>query len=161
MKINSKAILIVAAFILSACVGQGGIGAGGNGAGGSVNPPNSVAYFQQDIGDRVLFPVNQHTLTSQAMVILDQQAAWLITNADFSVIIEGHADERGTSAYNLALSSRRANSVVEYLVSRGVAPDRLRALPLGKERPIAICSDETCYNQNRRAVTVVVASGLS
>ena len=165
MKLHSKAILIIGALILSACAGPGRFGAGANGsdvAAGSASDPTSVAYFQQTIGDRVLFPVDQHTLTPEAIATLDQQAKWLMDNPEFMAVIEGHADEQGTSAYNLALSGRRANSVIEYLVSQGVSPARLKALPLGKERPIALCSDESCYSQNRRAVTVITAgAGMS
>ncbi len=166
MKLNSKAILIAAAVFLSACTNNGGFGAGGTGAGGAggtgdVSDPTTVAYFQQSIGDRVLFLVDQHTLTTEATKILNEQAVWLMNNGEFSAVVEGHADEQGTSAYNLALSGRRANSAIEYLVSRGVSPARLKSLPLGKERPIAICSEEACYSQNRRAVTVVAAAGLS
>jgi len=165
MRLNSKAILMVAALFLSACAGNGGFGGGfrgdGAGAAGPASDPNSTAYFQQTIGDRVLFPVDQHTLSPQATALLDMQASWLLTNTEFSAVIEGHADEQGTGAYNLALSGRRANSVIEYLVSRGVSPARLKALPLGKERPIAICSEESCYSQNRRAVTVLSAGGVS
>ncbi len=165
MKINSKAILMVAVLLLSACTNPGrfggGTGAGGVNGAGEVNDPTSVAYFQQSIGDRVLFSVDQHTLTPEATALLNQQAIWLMDNTEFNAVIEGHADEQGTTAYNLALSGRRANSVIEYLVSRGVASSRLQSLPLGKERPIAICSEESCYSQNRRAVTVVAAGGLS
>ncbi len=164
MIINSKIILLASALLLSACAGTdrfGGTDANGANGAGDAADPNSMAYFQQTIGDRVLFPVNQHTLTPEASIVLDQQATWLMNNAEFNAVIEGHADEQGTSAYNLALSGRRANSVIEYLVSRGVAAGRLQALPLGKERPIAICSEESCYNQNRRAVSVIAAGGLS
>ena len=165
MKINSKAILLVAALLLSACTNPGrfGSGAGADGANGAgdVSDPTTVAYFQQSIGDRVLFAVDQHTLSPEATLLLNQQAIWLMENTEFVAVIEGHADEQGTSAYNLALSGRRANSVIEYLVSRGVSSARLQSLPLGKERPIAICSEESCYTQNRRAVTVVAAGGLS
>ncbi len=168
MALHSKAILILAGFILAACANPDRFGAGGTGGAGagaiqpgSVSDPRSPAYFQEAIGDRVLFAVDQHTLTPEAIATLDQQAKWLMDNPEFNAIIEGHADEQGTSAYNLALSGRRANSVIEYLVSRGVSPARLKALPLGKERPIALCSDEACYAQNRRAVTVLVAGGIS
>jgi len=165
MKINSKAILLVAALLLSACTNPGrfggGAGVGGANGAGDVNDPTTVAYFQQSIGDRVLFAVDQHTLTPEATSLLNQQAIWLMDNTEFVAVIEGHADEQGTSAYNLALSGRRANSVIEYLVSRGVSSARLQPLPLGKERPVAICSQESCYTQNRRAVTVVAAGGLS
>ncbi len=166
MKLNSKTIVMAAAIMLSACTNGGGFGGGGfrgggGGTTGAASDPTSAGYFQQAIGDRVLFAVDQHTLTPESSALLDLQANWLLTNVEFGAVIEGHADEQGTSAYNLALSGRRANSVIEYLVSRGVSPVRLQPLPLGKERPIAICSEETCYNQNRRAVTVVAAGGLS
>lgn len=162
MKLHSKALLILAAVILSACTNPGrfGGGAGGPGGAGSSADPASPAYFQEAIGDRVLFAVDQHTLSPEAMAILDQQADWLNANPEYTAIIEGHADEQGTSAYNLALSGRRANSVIEYLVSRGVDPARLKPLPLGKERPVALCSQEACYAQNRRAVTVLTAGGI-
>ena len=86
---------------------------------------------------------------------LDGQAGWLQTNNDYLAIIEGHADEQGTREYNLALGARRANAVREYLISKGVASGRIRTVSYGKERPIAVCSDESCYSQNRRAVTVI------
>ncbi|MCL4158778.1 UNVERIFIED_CONTAM: hypothetical protein GTU68_049454, partial [Idotea baltica] len=91
---------------------------------------------------------------------LNAQANWLTTNADYSAVIEGHADEKGTREYNLALGARRANAVREYLVSRGVAGNRLKTVTYGKERPIEICSEESCYARNRRAVTVL-AGGLT
>lgn len=166
MKLYSKAILLVAALVISACTNPGRFGAGGPGgvdsaSAGSVNDPTSPAYFQETIGDRVLFSVDQHTLTPEANSVLEQQAVWLLANTDYTAVIEGHADEQGTTAYNVALSARRANSVIEYLVGRGVASSRLRPLPLGKARPIAICSEESCYAQNRRSVTVLAAGGIS
>jgi peptidoglycan-associated lipoprotein len=122
-------------------------------------PPDSPAYFEQRVGDRVLFAVDQHTLTTEAQQVLNGQAQWLMSNPDYAAVIEGHADEQGTREYNLALSNRRANSVQEYLISRGVAGARLRSVGYGKERPVAICSDESCYAQNRRAVTVLQGGG--
>jgi peptidoglycan-associated lipoprotein len=88
---------------------------------------------------------------------LDGQADWMLRNTEYSAIIEGHADEQGTREYNLALGARRAASVQQYLVSRGVASSRLRTVSYGKERPLEICSAESCYEQNRRAVTVLSA----
>ena len=85
------------------------------------------------------------------------RAQWLLTNGAYSALIEGHADEQGTQAYNLALGARRASTVQNYLISKGVAPNRLKTISYGKERPIEICSDEACYMQNRRAVTVITA----
>lgn len=159
------ALLLVAALALSACTnpdrfGRGGAGgAGGIDASGlgSASDPTSVAYFNQTIGDRVLFAVDQSTLSAEAQTVLAGQANWLNQNPGYSAIIEGHADEQGTREYNLALGERRANAVREFLISRGVAGNRLRTISYGKERPIEICSNEACYAQNRRAVTVLAA----
>ena len=166
----SKIVVVLGCMVLAGCTGggfgnfgggAGGLGANGSGADGAASDPTSAAYFEQTIGDRILFDVDQSTLTAEATSILDGQATWLMTNGEFIATIEGHADEQGTREYNLALSARRANAVQEYLITRGVSPARLRVLPFGKERPLAICSDESCYSQNRRAVTVIAAGGLS
>ena len=156
-------LLTVTALALAACSSSSpdrfGDGSGGTGVGGSVNDPTSTAYFQATVGDRVLFEVDQSTLTATATEILEGQARWLLTNTDYSVVVEGHADEQGTREYNLGLGARRANAVQEYLVSRGVSPARVRTVSYGKERPIEICSAEACYAKNRRAVTVVALGG--
>ncbi|MEM1273059.1 MAG: peptidoglycan-associated lipoprotein Pal [Pseudomonadota bacterium] len=155
-----KLALLAAVLGLSACT-QGGFGIGGgagatNTAGiGGVSDPTSVAYFNQTVGDRVLFEVNIHTLSDQARLILDAQAEWLANNPEYVAVIEGHADEQGTQEYNFRLGERRATSVSQYLASRGVAPGRLRTVSFGKERPLEICSNEACYAQNRRSVTVL------
>ena len=125
------------------------------------NDPNSPLFFNQTIGDRVLFAVDTSTLTDQGKSILDGQARWLLTNSDYLAIIEGHADEQGTREYNIGLGFRRANAVREYLVSKGVPSNRLRVTSYGKERPIQVCSEESCYAQNRRAVTVISIASLS
>lgn len=168
MKLLTKSILVVAALTMAACsnpdrFAAGGAGAGADAAGmaGSVSDPTSPAYFQQTVGDRVWFAVDQSNLSDSATATLDAQAEWLLRNTEYSAVIEGHADEQGTREYNLALGARRANAVQEYLVSRGVSPARLRTVSYGKERPIAVCSDESCYSQNRRAVTVVTAGAGS
>jgi len=122
---------------------------------------NSSEFFVASVGDRVLFPVDQSTLNDEARSILDAQAAWMTQNAEFKARIEGHADEQGTREYNLGLGARRASAVQAYLVSRGVADNRLSTITYGKERPIEICSTEACWSQNRRAVTVVNADGTS
>ena len=148
--------------------GGGGGGAdGGANAGAGANAgvtapaqdPNSPVFFSQTIGDRVLFQVDQSTITPAGQQTLIGQAGWLNQNADFQAIIEGHADEQGTREYNIALGNRRANAVREFLVSQGVASSRLRVISYGKERPIEVCASEACYSQNRRAVTVIAASG--
>ncbi|MFQ5437417.1 MAG: peptidoglycan-associated lipoprotein Pal [Paracoccaceae bacterium] len=114
-------------------------------------------YFNATVGDRVLFAVDQSKLSPEAAAILDGQAEWLLKNNGFSVLIEGHADEQGTREYNLALGARRASAVQAYLVSKGVPDARISTVTYGKERPIEICSNESCWSRNRRAVTVVSA----
>tara|TARA_B100000787_G_scaffold106625_1_gene79120 strand:- start:25 stop:528 length:504 start_codon:yes stop_codon:yes gene_type:complete len=121
------------------------------------NDPKSRAYFEKTIGDRVFFDVDQYTLNASAKMALDIQAKWLMDNSAYVIIVEGHADEQGTREYNLALGFRRAQSVQEYLVARGISGLRLKTRSYGKERPIEICSVERCYAKNRRAVTLLTA----
>ena len=160
-RFRASALLLTAALALSACA-QGGLNGNdaalnaGAGAGG-VSDPTSIAFFNQSVGDRVLFEVDQSTLTVEAQSILSAQAQWLMTNTEYRALIEGHADEQGTREYNLALGARRAAAVRDYLVSQGVSESRLSTISYGKERPIEICSAESCYRQNRRAVTVLSA----
>ncbi|MDP5218709.1 peptidoglycan-associated lipoprotein Pal [Ruegeria sp. 2205SS24-7] len=167
MKVSSKLAALGLVLAVAACTNNSpfaaGGGAGGAGANGSVVPgspsdPRSPAYFQQAVGDRVLFPVNESTLTDAAKTTLQAQADWLLQNTDYAARIEGHADEQGTREYNLALGARRANAAREFLISRGVAGNRITTVSYGKERPIEICSQEACYAKNRRAVTVLVAN---
>jgi peptidoglycan-associated lipoprotein len=112
-----------------------------------------------NVGDRVFFETNRSDLTSAARATLQRQAAWLKLYPALSVAMEGHADERGTRDFNLALGARRANAAKSYLVSLGVDPSRVRTISYGKERPVALCSNESCWNQNRRAVSVVSGAG--
>ncbi len=174
MSLMPKALLLIATLALAACnnpdrYGAGGAGAGGaggtGGAGGFIDTnglgdpsdPRSIAYFNQSVGDRVLFAVDQSTLSGEARGTLAGQAQWLNTNPGYAAIIEGHADEQGTREYNLALGARRAAAVQDYLISQGVAANRMRTISYGKERPLEVCSEEACYNKNRRAVTVLSA----
>ncbi len=159
-----KAILVVAALGLGACTNPGNLAGNGSGTGtGAVtaidpaSDPHSPAYFSQTIGDRVLFAVDEHTLTPEGRATLTAQAGWLQANPEYAAIIEGHADELGTQAHNLSLSERRANSVREFLASQGIANSRMQVLGYGKLRPIEVCSAEACYAKNRRAVTVISA----
>ncbi|MGR3501726.1 peptidoglycan-associated lipoprotein Pal [Pseudaestuariivita sp.] len=167
------ALLIGGLVALQACASADRFGGGSGGASGedlapaALEPleparpaPNSPEYFAQTIGDRVLFEVDQATLTASGRSTLDGQARWLTENGVFQAVIEGHADEQGTREYNLALGARRANAVKEYLVSQGIPESRLRVVSYGKERPIEICSDEACYAKNRRAVTII-SGGLT
>lgn len=169
MSILRKFLMIGTLLALGACTNATGFGGGGGGPGGvagtggagfiagTASDPSSPAFFQQTVGDRVLFVVDQSTLSDEARLTLQAQAEWMLSNPAFNVIIEGHADERGTREYNLALGARRANAAREFLVSRGVAGNRLRTVSYGKERPIALCSNESCFARNRRAVTVLSA----
>ena len=117
----------------------------------------SEKYFIEKIGDRILFEVDNSGLTALAKTTLNSQADWLLINAEYQVLIEGHADEQGTRDYNLALGARRAQIVKEYLISRGVDPNNISIVTYGKERPLENCSAEVCWSQNRRAVTIVNA----
>jgi len=154
-------LVAVALFGLPACDSAGSMG--GFGKNGSIMQssldPAGVAYFNQEIGDTVVFLVDQSSLTPVATDLLNKQAEWLLNNPNKSVTIEGHADETGTREYNLALGARRAASVQNYLVSRGLTDARISTVTFGKERPLAICSDEKCWSKNRRSVTLV-AGGL-
>ena len=128
-------------------------GLGSSDVGVSALDPTSIGYFNQTVGNKVLFAVDQSTLSPEARQVLQGQAAWLTSNPSFSAVIEGHADEQGTREYNLALGARRANAVRDFLVSQGVATNRMETLTFGKERPLEICSSEACYAANRRALT--------
>jgi len=122
-------------------------------------PGGATPGTQQDlvvnVGDRVFFGTNRSDIASAARATLQRQAAWLKLYPALSVTVEGHADERGTRDFNLALGARRANAAKSYLVSLGVDPARVRTISYGKERPVALCSNESCWSQNRRAVTVI------
>ena len=122
---------------------------------GDISDPGSIAFFKNNVGDRVLFSIDQSDIDQSAKDILLAQVDWLQVNSEYKIIIEGHADERGTREYNLALGARRANSAREFLVSRGIESSRVQTVSFGKERPVELCSKEKCYIENRRAVSVV------
>jgi peptidoglycan-associated lipoprotein len=130
-------------------------GAGSGGGYGATSGPGSVQEFNQTIGDRVFFTTDQTDLSPTAQATLDKQAAWLNQYNKYSFTIEGHADERGTREYNFALGSQRAQAVRDYLAAKGVSASRMRTISYGKERPVAVCDDISCWSQNRRAVTVL------
>ncbi|MGO4704969.1 peptidoglycan-associated lipoprotein Pal [Microvirga sp. 2MCAF38] len=129
-------------------------GAGGFGAGGA-GTPGSAQDFIVNVGDRVFFETDATDLTPTAVATLDKQAQWLNRYANYGFVVEGHADERGTREYNFSLSARRAQTVHDYLVSRGIQASRIRTVSYGKERPVAVCNDISCWSQNRRSVTVL------
>jgi peptidoglycan-associated lipoprotein len=150
------AAAIAAALSIAACANKTTndlAGAGLNSA-----TPGSQQDFVVNVGDRVFFDTDSTDLSPQARTTLDKQAQWLSQYNRYSFTIEGHADERGTREYNIALGARRAQTVREYLVSRGIEAQRMRSISYGKERPVAVCNDISCWSQNRRAVTVLNAS---
>ena len=147
--------VLVFAVLLAACSRQQmppkEYGVGGEGP----IAPGTSRDFAVNVGDVVRFEVDSSDLTSQGQNILQDQARWLNQYPQYTVTIEGHADERGTREYNIALGARRATSVRTYLASHGVMASRIRTISYGKERPIAVCDDISCWSQNRRAQTVL------
>ncbi len=161
MDLRKTGLMLAAFMALGACEGNnifGGSG-GADQTPGGVIEESSLEYFAATIGDRVLFPVNEATLTAEAKAVLDAQVAWLNQYPERTIVIEGHADEQGTREYNLALGARRAAAVRNYMVAAGLLETRLSIISYGKERPLEVCSTETCWSKNRRAVTVV-AGGI-
>ncbi len=141
--------------------GAGGYGAGqggdgyGRGGGRGAGVPGSPEDFAQNVGDRVFFESDSTDLTPKSQATLDRQVAWLQRFNRGPFTVEGHADERGTREYNFALGARRAENTKQYLVARGIPASRIRTISYGKERPVAVCNDISCWSQNRRAVTVI------
>ena len=121
------------------------------------------AGTQQDlvvnVGDRIFFGYDKFTVLPEQAATLNKQAAWMKANPSVTVTVEGHCDERGTREYNLARGERRANSVKDYLVAAGVNPERIKTISYGKERPVALGSNEAAWKQNRRGVTKVAGAG--
>jgi peptidoglycan-associated lipoprotein len=127
-------------------------------AGAGSAAPGSQQDFVVNVGDRVFFESDSTELTPQSIATLEKQAQWLQVYNQYTFTIEGHADERGTREYNIALGARRAQTVRDYLTSRGVTAQRMHTISYGKERPVAVCNDISCWSQNRRAVTVLNTS---
>jgi peptidoglycan-associated lipoprotein len=117
--------------------------------------PGTSRDFAVNVGDLVYFSSDSSDLTPEAQATLQKQSQWLRQYPQFTITIEGHADERGTREYNIALGARRATSVRNFLAQNGVAPNRIRTISYGKERPVAVCNDISCWSQNRRAQTVL------
>ena len=116
--------------------------------------PGSAEDFRVNVGDRVFFAYDKFDLSADARRTLERQAAWLKQYASVRLTVEGHADERGTREYNLALGERRANAAKDYLVALGVPAARLTTVSYGKERPAVLGSNEAAWSQNRRSVSV-------
>ena len=139
---------------LTACSKKNTDLAAGTGPGAAA-VPGSEQDFTVNVGDRVFFAEDQSTLSAEAQETLRRQAQWLQKYPSVMVQVEGHADERGTREYNIALSARRATAAREFLIAQGVSARRISSIAYGKERPAALCDAEQCWSQNRRAVTVI------
>ena len=157
------AALIAVALSLSACASQGprpdaalanvpGANGGVGGAGGPVSP-GTLRDFSVNVGTTVYFTTDSTDLTPEATQTLRNQARWLAQYPQYTITLEGHADERGTREYNIALGARRATTVRQFLTSQGINPARMRTISYGKEKPVAVCNDISCWSQNRRSET--------
>ena len=149
------AAALIAGLAVSACANKP---ANDSLASAGVATPGSQQDFVVNVGDRVFFETDSSELTPQSRSTLDKQAQWLQQYGSYAFTIEGHADERGTREYNIALGARRAQTVRDYLAARGIQASRMRTISYGKERPVAVCNDISCWSQNRRAVTVLGAT---
>ncbi|MEP9397845.1 peptidoglycan-associated lipoprotein Pal [Mesorhizobium sp. KR2-14] len=158
---NPVTIALMASLALAGCASKktpnsaADLGLGGAGAA----TPGSAQDFTVNVGDRIFFDTDSTSIRADAQGILSRQAQWLNKYGNYAIVVEGHADERGTREYNLALGARRAAAARDYLVSRGVAANRIRTITYGKERPVAVCDDISCWSQNRRAVTTLGGAG--
>ena len=131
------------------------LGLGGAGAA----TPGSAQDFTVNVGDRIFFDTDSSAIRADAQSTLSKQAQWLNKYGQYRITVEGHADERGTREYNIALGARRAAATRDFLIGQGVAGNRMKTISYGKERPVAVCDDISCWSQNRRAVTVLNGAG--
>ena len=157
-KIYKNTLLILAAcLVLSACATKKEVATDaiqGQMQSDVYTGTDSVEYLADGVPDRVFFATNESVLTTASRETLRSQAAWLRKNSSINVVLEGHADERGTREYNLALGERRANSAKDYLMTYGISSDRISVLSYGKERPVDAGSNPLAWSKNRRSVTV-------
>ena len=144
--------VMVAVLTIAAC---GSFRTGDEAPPATTIPPGSAQDFYVNVGDRVFFNDNVADLTTTSNETLSRQAAWLIRFANYTVTIEGHSDEKGDKAKNMALGNRRAQAVRNYLVDKGVPAQRVKFVSYGRERRVSTCNDLSCWAQNRRAVTVL------
>ncbi|MCC7425563.1 MAG: peptidoglycan-associated lipoprotein Pal [Alphaproteobacteria bacterium] len=150
-----KVLSLFAALVLVAGCESTSPTAGGAGAGAGGPRPGSQEDLVVNVGDRIFFDYDRSVVRPDQRPTLERQAAWLKQHTGVALMVEGHADERGTREYNLALGQRRANAVRNFLVANGIAPARLQTISYGKDRPACTESNEGCWSQNRRGVSVV------
>ncbi len=164
MATNPAMVAFAVALALAGCANKKNLpnsaGELGLGAGAGAATPGSAQDFTVNVGDRIFFDTDSSSIRADAAQTLDRQAQWLARYPNYAITVEGHADERGTREYNLALGARRAAATRDYLASRGVPAQRLKTISYGKERPVAVCDDISCWSQNRRAVTVLGGAGM-
>tara|TARA_B100001996_G_scaffold350428_1_gene309800 strand:+ start:222 stop:698 length:477 start_codon:yes stop_codon:yes gene_type:complete len=153
MNLKRLLIVVIASVALTACAAQKKTGMM---AGDVYTGSDTVEYLATGVKDRVFFATNKSTLTTASRDTLRKQAAWMRKQKKVSVTVEGHADERGTREYNLALGERRANAVKDYLMTYGISGSRISVISYGKERPVNSGSTPLAWSQNRRSVTVKV-----
>ena len=154
IKILRNAFLVVlACLVLSACATKK-VATMGQMQGDVYTGTDTVEYLADGVPDRVFFATNESILTTRSRDTLRKQAGWLRENSDVTVVLEGHADERGTREYNLALGERRANAAKDYLMTYGVSSNRISVISYGKERPVDSGSNPLAWSKNRRSVTV-------
>ena len=148
-------LIILASLVLTACATQTKKTTGQM-QGDVYTGTDTVEYLASGVPDRVFFATNETVLTTASRETLRKQAAWLRKNSEINVVLEGHADERGTREYNLALGERRANSAKDYLMTYGISGKRISVISYGKEKPVNTASTPLAWSQNRRSVTVKV-----
>ncbi len=119
----------------------------------------SAQDFAVNVGDRIFFDTDSSVVRADAQATLTKQAAWLAQYPNYAITVEGHADERGTREYNIALGARRAAATRDFSLGSGIAKGKMKTISYGKERPVAVCDDISCWSQNRRAVTVLGGAG--
>jgi len=151
---------IAAAVMLGACAKTPGGAAGGASLSINAAAPGTGQDFVVNVGDRVFFETDSTNLTATASATLNKQVMWLQRYPRYVFTVEGHADERGTREYNIALGARRATTVRDYFIAHGIGANRMHTISYGKERPVAVCNDISCWAQNRRAVVVLNNAGV-
>jgi len=147
-------LVLLLSLVLSACATQKAVKIDSKIQGDVYTGTDTVKYLADGVKDRIFFATNESVLTTASRDTLRKQAAWLRKNSDITVVLEGHCDERGTREYNLALGERRANAAKDYLMTYGVASDRISVISYGKERPVDSGSSPLAWSKNRRSVTV-------
>ncbi|MFZ1681237.1 MAG: peptidoglycan-associated lipoprotein Pal [Rhizobiaceae bacterium] len=158
---NPAIVALVATLAIAGCASKKtpnsaadlGLGAAGTAT------PGSAQDFTVNVGDRIFFDTDSSVIRADAQQTLQRQAQWLGKYPNYAITVEGHADERGTREYNIALGARRAAATRDYLSSLGVSAGRMKTISYGKERPVAVCDDISCWSQNRRAVTLLGGAG--